>query len=241
MVTSKGMATAAEALDRTENIRLSERVLEWITDQIVTGAIWPGQWISEHEIAATLGVSKAPVHEAVRSLARDRIVRVVPRRGTIVAETTAQDYEEIYLSKALVDGELVALAVPVLTDEEIRRLRQLASEMREAVGKHLAYYRCSHRFWETIRNACPNEVIADLSAQLWRRQLRYCGISMRLPGIEERSQSKVQQLVDAIAAKDVVRARSLTGEIFRENCGISEIKQVLPLTLPTSAGLSGLP
>lgn len=231
----------AELPERLEGARLSEQVYEWITDQIVNGSIWPGQWVSEQEIASTLGVSKSPVHEALNGLARDGVVRVIPRRGTIIAEASGQDFEEIYLAKALVEGEVVALTTPGLSSSQIDELAQLSDDMKMAIGEHLKYYDCSNAFWGKLRAACPNEVIADLADLLWRRALRYCGIIMRIPGIEARSQAKVEELVHAIRACDIELARGITGEIFREHCGIAEIKQGLSLNVdrPRPRGPNG--
>ena len=55
---------------------LADRAATVLTDEIVAGTLRPGQWVSENELAARLGVSRSPVREALRALARDGLVAV---------------------------------------------------------------------------------------------------------------------------------------------------------------------
>jgi DNA-binding GntR family transcriptional regulator len=73
------------------NNALSERVYRALYRQIVTGRLKPGQRITELQIAESQGVSQAPVREALKRLAEDRLVELVPRSGCYVTKLTRED------------------------------------------------------------------------------------------------------------------------------------------------------
>src|SRR5262245_463565 len=90
---------------------LADKVFAWLTEQIISGALRPGQWVSENELAETFGVSRSPVREALIGLAHDGLVEVRPGRGTIIAELDPREAEDLYRTRQLADAELVRLAI----------------------------------------------------------------------------------------------------------------------------------
>jgi len=64
---------------------LSEQAYRSIRDLIVTLDLPPGAVVSEADLMSRLGMGRTPVREALRALARERLVEVYPRRGIFVA------------------------------------------------------------------------------------------------------------------------------------------------------------
>ena len=64
-----------------DHLSLSDRVSELIENSVLNGSIRPGERINESDIAKRLGISKAPVREALKGLEGDGIVARIPRRG----------------------------------------------------------------------------------------------------------------------------------------------------------------
>lgn len=79
-----------------ENKPLRERVLDVLRDAIVSGEFKPGQPLVEMDIAAQLGISRAPLREALQFLNHEGLVEVMPYRGTVVKALTRTDIEELY-------------------------------------------------------------------------------------------------------------------------------------------------
>ena len=72
---------AIEAREKILPAQLERRVYERVRDEIVSGALRPGEQLVEARIAADLGVSKTPVREALIRLQRDGLVEIEPYRG----------------------------------------------------------------------------------------------------------------------------------------------------------------
>lgn len=74
----------------------NDLVYERLKEAIVTGALPPGHRIIEERIVARLGVSRAPLREAMRLLAHEGLIQRTPRRGAYVAVLFREDAVELY-------------------------------------------------------------------------------------------------------------------------------------------------
>jgi DNA-binding GntR family transcriptional regulator len=106
-----------------------------VRDGIATGRYAPGDWLREGALAAGLGLSRTPVREALRALAAEGLVELVHNRGARVVRWTAQDVEETYRLRALLEGEAAALAARRATPEQVAALASAAQEHARSVAE----------------------------------------------------------------------------------------------------------
>ena len=78
-----------------KNYSLSNKVYRFIHKQIVSGDLEPGRKITEAEISNSMGISRAPVREALKQLAEDSLVVLIPRTGCVIADINYDEVEEI--------------------------------------------------------------------------------------------------------------------------------------------------
>ncbi|MDS1115600.1 GntR family transcriptional regulator [Gordonia westfalica] len=104
-----------------------------IRDAILSGALAPGQKIVEETLCADLGISRAPVREALRLLAQQGLVEHQPRRGVRVAEWSPRDILQLFELRQVLERYAVEAALP-LTDPEsqLAPLRAAIDAMRRA-------------------------------------------------------------------------------------------------------------
>lgn len=101
---------------------------------IVGGALRPGARVNQEDLAADLGLSVAPIREALRVLEQEGQLTYLPRRGYFVTELNVADLTEIYELRAVLEERAARLALPVLDDEALDRVREAARECVEAAG-----------------------------------------------------------------------------------------------------------
>jgi len=94
------MAEAYAPLDHTD---LTEQTYQVLRNRILTRQVKPGEKIAVDEVAHGLGVSRTPVTDALKRLAIDGLVEIMPRRGTFVSELTARDVEELFDIRLLIE------------------------------------------------------------------------------------------------------------------------------------------
>lgn len=103
-----------------------------LRERIASGALPPGSWLRESALAVELGLaSRTPVREALRTLAAEGLVELVANRGARVVPWTADDVDETYRLRALLEGEAAGLAARRATAEQARAI-EVAQERYEA-------------------------------------------------------------------------------------------------------------
>ena len=110
---------------------LSEKVSSLISDMILKGIFKPGERLTETGLSKTLGFSRTPIREALRSLEKEGFVYIIPRKGATVTLLTDRDIEEIFLLKYKLETLAVVLAIEHIDSEDIAYLEHLNKKLRE--------------------------------------------------------------------------------------------------------------
>lgn len=119
-----------------QNNLLHIEVINAIINAIVSGELKPGDHIVEQHIAQQMQISRAPVREAIRELAAQDIIRLIPRKGAFVAPLDPKNIEGIYLLRSYLEGLAARLAVLRLTEVDLNELYLLNYQMGEAALKN---------------------------------------------------------------------------------------------------------
>jgi DNA-binding GntR family transcriptional regulator len=117
---------------REENVTAQDLVLASVRQAILSGVLGPGARLRQEELADIFGTSRIPVREALRALEYEGLVTSVPHRGFTVTALDADDVEEVYDLRILLESEAVRLALPLLTDEDLDELEKLFRVMQDA-------------------------------------------------------------------------------------------------------------
>ncbi len=118
-------------LDRTD---LTERTYVVLKDRILTRRMQAGMRVSVPEIAAALGVSRTPVNDALKRLATEGLVEIIPRRGTFVTGLTASDVDELFDVRLLIESYAVqAIVASGRSTEFVQAVREPMLRMRRAM------------------------------------------------------------------------------------------------------------
>lgn len=141
---SDGIAPALRALPSAAAQRpptLVEHALETIRRAIVHGELQPGQRLREEELAEQLGISRAPVREAMRALEYEGLVRSEPHRATYVAAPSEEEIEEIYRVRAEVESIAARRAALAVAAEPARlqHYQALLDRMRHSAAQRDLY------------------------------------------------------------------------------------------------------
>jgi DNA-binding GntR family transcriptional regulator len=108
--------------------------------QIVLGHFSPRQRLSENDLAASLGVSRTPVREALGKLQEERLIQIVPQFGTFVAPILVEDvYSNQFVREALECAAILRAAARI-TPEAANRLRGILDRQRQTQGTDDAFF-----------------------------------------------------------------------------------------------------
>lgn len=113
--------------------RVNREVYEALRRAITSGELSPGQRLVEETLANQLGVSRAPLREAIGSLERDGLISRLPRRGIVVSVLSRRDVIEIYDLRKALETWAIAKACEEASAEEVAGLDSIVDDMRHAV------------------------------------------------------------------------------------------------------------
>ena len=136
---------------------LADQAYYRIRELIVTLELAPGSLVSERELMEQLGVGRTPIREALRALARERLVDVYPRRGMFVSGVDVRDLAGLSEVRITLEPRAARLAAERATDADRAELELLLGELDNAqrvLGErtlidldqriHRHIYRCTH-------------------------------------------------------------------------------------------------
>ena len=101
------MTTTTSTPTRIPRTTFASMVGERIRSSIIEGVLAPGAQLNEVELAATFGVSRGPVREALQRLIQEGLLRGEPHRGVFVPVMSAEDIEDIYLAREALESAAV--------------------------------------------------------------------------------------------------------------------------------------
>src|SRR5688572_21943948 len=97
---------------------------ELIRQAIIDGRLNPGQRLKEEELARELGISRTPVREALLMLQAEGLIDAAPNRGATVRSHSAEDLDDLYKLRAVLEGYATRRAATRLADGAIAGLRE---------------------------------------------------------------------------------------------------------------------
>ena len=150
---------------------LSEELASELRERIVDGRLPAGERLNEVHLAASLGVSRTPLREALGRLTAEGALTSSPRLGFFVRPLTAEEFRQIYPIRALLDPEALRLA-GIPSRERIASLEKRNAALRRTEDAEGVISRDDAWHLELLAG-CPNRVLVGLIEQFMRRTRRY--------------------------------------------------------------------
>ncbi len=119
-------------LPQIKNLSIREQSLDTLREAILSGELKPGQALTEMDLSRQLGVSRAPIREALRILNSEGLVETIPYHGTKVSRLTKDDIEEIYGMRILLESYALERVMAAGEPKRFQQLRSLVAEMVSA-------------------------------------------------------------------------------------------------------------
>jgi DNA-binding GntR family transcriptional regulator len=182
---------------------LREQIKDVILQRILDGDYQPGARLVETRIAQELGVSQAPVREALRDLEQLGCIVHEPFRGCSVRAFSAQELIEAFPVRAALEALAARLAAERIGEGELLRLAELLETMRNAADRGDAHdqSRANASFHATIVRAAHNATLERQWSFLEPFSRTYISVSQ--PGLDLRALSdRHVPILEALRARD---------------------------------------
>ncbi|MGO1393357.1 GntR family transcriptional regulator [Agrococcus casei] len=190
---------------------LREQAVIELRSQIVSGALAPGIRLKEKDLGDLLGVSRTVVREALRQLESERLVRLQPGSGPIVAELTRDEARQLYEVRAALEGAAARLSARNATDAQIDRLREALEAVAGRASSDLVpMLELKNRFYDALIAASGNAIIGEQLDGVQARISQLRAVTLSHPNREGTMLHELTAVIDAIASHDADEAYRLS-------------------------------
>lgn len=191
---------------------LRDKIASSIRDSIIEGKIKPGERLMEPDVAKTLGVSRTPLREAFLQLESEGFLKVNPRKGALVTETSPKDAEETYIIKGALEAVAARLASDNINDKQIEELVSLNKKM-EAIAQsndkdYKTFLELNSVFHQKIYECSGNTKLIKMINTLRNQTLRYNYIFLSLLSHLDESVEEHYEIIEALKKRKPEEAES---------------------------------
>ncbi|MBP2459413.1 MULTISPECIES: GntR family transcriptional regulator [unclassified Rhizobium] len=183
---------------------LHDTLVTRLRDMIIEGELAPGSRMHESQLGEQLGVSRTPLREAIKYLASEGLVELIPSRGAIVKRFSGKDVHDMLIVLKNLEELAGSLACETATDDDIARVRQLHDEMRACydVKDRLRYYKLNQAIHTEICRIADNQALSSVQAQLQSRLKRIRFIGHEGPDKWSAAMAEHEEMIVALEARD---------------------------------------
>jgi DNA-binding GntR family transcriptional regulator len=190
---------------------LRERIYDEVVRLIVSGELPSGGWVDEKQVISRLRVSRTPFREAIGVLAKGGLVEIKPYRGFYVRSFSRNETADLYELYKRLECFAVELAVPQMSDRDIRSFEDILAEAVVALkrGDTQTYAMRDREFHETVASQSGNSALIETLAR-FALQIQLCGtITNVTREFAERVAHGCDDIIQALKARDTPRAAFL--------------------------------
>lgn len=119
-----------ESMVGIKKLTYSEQVAEYIKQSLLQGELGPGDQVKEVLLSEKLGISRAPIREALQILAREGLIQSEPQKGKYVSALTSKQIMDSYFTGGVLEAAAVTQAMELYTQDDITALEQIVEAMR---------------------------------------------------------------------------------------------------------------
>ncbi|WP_353190228.1 GntR family transcriptional regulator [Pandoraea pnomenusa] len=154
-------------------------VMDRLRKMMTEGVLPPGAHLNERALCEHLGVSRTPLREALKMLAVERLIELLPNRGARVVSLSARDITEAFELLSGLEALAGELACERITQAEVDEIQELhcAMDACHANGDLSGYFDCNQRIHDRINAAARNPSLTQM----------YQSVNARLQALRFRS------------------------------------------------------
>jgi GntR family transcriptional regulator, rspAB operon transcriptional repressor len=205
--TQKTVYSFLPSLDRKRRGGMVQRVQDVVRDAIVRNELKPGTFIDKSALCAQLGVSRFPVSEALGRLADQRLVEVLPQRGTRVTPIDFEDCRQAMFIRRALEADAVRTVAAHASDEFLARIDQNLHDQASMLknDSREGFYQLDLAFHDLLLSELGFQRVKD-AVEGARASLNRMRLLVLTPERRPRAYAEHVQIAEALRQRDVLAA-----------------------------------
>ena len=203
----------------TESTQLaaSARIADILRDEILSGALAPGERIRQEEVAERLGGSRLPVREALRILAAEGLVDIEAHKGARIPILDLEEVDVLYRMRERLEPLALVQSLPRLDESDLGEIEAIQDRI-ETGGSMRDFLVLDREFHMATYSGCSTDHLMSTIDRMWNATQHYRRAFMTMAGPERQwiVNAEHRLLVDALRRRDADDGeRYLAGHISR--------------------------
>jgi len=196
--------TRIASIDGIQRRYLHDEVAERIRALILSGDLEPKSRVNELELSERFGISRTPLREAIKILATEGLLELLPNRGARVASVDAAEIDEMLEVIAGLEANAALLLVDRIDADEITAIEERHAAMLSAynMGDEAGYFRENRTIHEAMMQAARNATLAQVYATISGRIQRFRYMAHKTPEQWSRAIAEHEEMLRLIHARD---------------------------------------
>jgi len=188
-------------------VPLHDAIVNRLRDMIIEGELLPGSRIHETQMGQRLGVSRTPLREAIKFLASEGLVELVPTRGAVIREFSSKDIQDMLLVLRTLESLASRLACERASDAQIAHVRALHDQMLSYYEQRqrLEYYKLNQAIHSAIVALSDNEALTYTHGMLQARLKRVRFVGHEGEEKWAKAIAEHEEMIAALEARDAER------------------------------------
>ena len=190
---------------RKRHKTITASVADEIREQIISGQIKGNEPLRQESLAAEFGCSLIPVREALLNLTGEGLVEFIPHKGAVAKEISIIEVEEIFALRALLECDIIARAMPHMSDENLLRAESVLGQFEALLepGSDLqSWGKLNWEFHKVLYEPANRDYTFRLIERLLTNCDRYLRLQLQLDEGRTRAHSEHIEILERIRKKD---------------------------------------
>jgi DNA-binding GntR family transcriptional regulator len=190
---------------------LTAEVVDRLRDLIVLGELAPETKLNERVLCERLGISRTPLREALKYLASEGLVELLPNRGAVVAALEPQTVTDIFVVMGALEALAGELACRNASDADIAEIRATHYQMiaHYKRGEIADYFRCNQLIHTKLVASAGNATLTNTYRGLNAHVLRARYMANLSHERWDKAVEEHEQMLDALVKRDSTRLQQL--------------------------------
>lgn len=165
------------------NEKLSRKQFAYLTikEKILTCTYMPNSFLNEDMLCEELGISRTPVRDALSRLEQDHLIRILPKKGVMVAPLSAKEINMVYEGRILLEPFILSTYCQELPEHILDQMNEIQENYYRNIIRHAdeETHRTDNDFHHLISSQCTNRYFLQTLKDIENQNARLRVLSSR--------------------------------------------------------------
>ncbi len=193
-------------MSRAQHLSLSNTAYTQVRRKILFQELRAGDSINELSLARQLKLGRTPIREGVLRLAREGLLRIIPRKGIIVTELNIETLRLVFEARSPCEVQIARLAALRSEPSDLKAMEQALAGVEQMIEKRRFpdLLQADERFHMSLADAARNELLQEMHRVVYGLGIRfwYATLPQRPPADLKKEMALHRDVIDGIKRRD---------------------------------------